>query len=157
MITKRWYGDCCNHEYTNANSDYDPEACPGSGNFCERGLIICGDPPDACPPSPIVIDTDGKGFDLTDEISGAVFDIYDSGHPVQVSWTSAGSRNAWLVLDTNGNGKIDNASELFGNHTPPGLVQKRSSAERWQRRARVVVVGSPRLTSGSAIGSQHSG
>jgi hypothetical protein len=65
-----------------------------------------------------VIDTDGKGFDLTDEAHGVLFDIYANGQPVQVSWTSAGSRNAWLGLDRNGNGRIDNASELFGNHTP---------------------------------------
>ena len=38
-----------------------------------------------------------------------------------------------------------------------GLVQKRSSTEHWQRRARVVVVSSPSLTSGSVIGSPHRG
>jgi hypothetical protein len=65
-----------------------------------------------------VIDTDGKGFDLTDGEHGVVFDLFADGHPVQVSWTRADSRNAWLALDRNGNGKIDNASELFGDHTP---------------------------------------
>ncbi len=38
-----------------------------------------------------------------------------------------------------------------------GLVQKRSSAECWQRRARVVVVGSPSGASDEAIVSQLSG
>jgi hypothetical protein len=68
-----------------------------------------------------VIDTDGKGFDLTDQEHGVVFDIFANGRPVQVGWTSADSRNAWLALDRNGNGKIDSASELFGDHTaqPP--------------------------------------
>ncbi len=110
-------GDCCDHEYYNANVTVDTDTC-GYCISCPRGDFSCGNPPPACLPSPIVIDTDGKGFDLTDEAHGVVFDIYANGHPVQVSWTSVDSRNAWLALDRNGNGRIDNASELFGDHTP---------------------------------------
>jgi len=74
-----------------------------------------------CPPSPIVIDVDGSGFDLTDAANGVKFDIDNSGIAERIAWTKPGSTNAFLALDRNGNGIIDNGGELFGNYTaqPP--------------------------------------
>jgi len=71
--------------------------------------------------SPIVIDTDGRGFHLTSPGNGVTFDFFGEGEPFQLSWTEAGSSNGWLALDRNGNGRIDSAKELFGNITeqPP--------------------------------------
>lgn len=70
-----------------------------------------------CNPSPIIVDVDGSGFQLTDAAHGVLFDMFNNGVPVQVAWTVSGSTNAFLVLDRNGNGKIDNSAELFGNFT----------------------------------------
>jgi hypothetical protein len=70
--------------------------------------------------SPIIVDTSGDGFHLTSATAGVAFN-FTGNRVVQVAWTQAGSDDAFLVLDRNHNGMIDNGTELFGNFTaqPP--------------------------------------
>lgn len=68
--------------------------------------------------SPIVADVLHDGFKLTSPEDGVLFDLDADGTPEQIAWTLRDSDDAWLAMDRNGNGRIDNGSELFGNFTP---------------------------------------
>jgi hypothetical protein len=88
---------------------------PGEGGDSGGGGET--DPGGIVPASPILIDVGNEGFRLTDLARGVRFDINGDGSLDEISWTSLGSRNAWLALDRNQNGLIDDGTELFGNFT----------------------------------------
>jgi hypothetical protein len=131
-------GDEDGDGYRTLNSPYDcddsdPTAYPGApiSDYCYWGsqtppyLLTdknCNGEYDQyefeCDQSPILIDVAGNGFTLTDRAGGVEFDIDGNGTNESLAWTAAGSDDAWLALDRNGNGRIDSGQELFGNFTP---------------------------------------
>jgi hypothetical protein len=70
------------------------------------------------PGSPIILDVARDGYKLTSVDDGVRFDLNTDGSAELVAWTRADSDDAFLAMDRNGNGRIDDGSELFGNHTP---------------------------------------
>jgi hypothetical protein len=103
-----------------------------------------------------VIDVDHSGFSLTDASGGVVFNLLNDGVPIQISWTAANSTNAFLALDRNGNGMIDNGTELFGNITPqpPSPDQNGFLALAEYDKSANGGNGNGRIDSGDAVFSQ---
>ena len=72
------------------------------------------DAENATPPSdPLIIDFGSEGINLFSLSDGVNFDLDNNGFAEKTAWI--GTEDAFLSLDLNGNGKIDNGSELFGD------------------------------------------
>lgn len=98
-----------------------PTSCPAFWRW--RGYPTC-----ECIPSPVLVDISGDGLVLSGAPEGVSFDLDADGTPERRAWTLAGSDDAWLALDRDGNGTIDGGTELFGDRTPqptpPAGVEK---------------------------------
>lgn len=77
-----------------------------------------GGPGSCAENDPIVVSLEDRRYLFTDREGGVEFDLSDKGVPTRVPWTDPASDEAFLVLDRNDNGIIDNGIELFGDVTP---------------------------------------
>jgi len=68
--------------------------------------------------SPIVVDLGKNGIELGAAGAGVHFDVNNDGLFEHLQWVRPGGDEAFLVLDRNGNGLVDNGGELFGVGTP---------------------------------------
>lgn len=94
------------------------EACANcyaqGGTYCDPMTGQCW--------TPILIDVKGDGFRMTDSENGIRFEVFGHEIKIQTAWTVSNSDDAWLVLDRNGNGLIDNGSELFSSASPQTVL-----------------------------------
>ena len=92
-------------------------ASQGSGSWraCAPAATACVD--FTCNPgSPVILSLRGD-YALTSPAEGVLFDLDTNGVVERVAWTAPSRDIAFLVMDRNGNGRIDDGSELFGDHT----------------------------------------
>lgn len=75
-------------------------------------------PEPCCCTTPILLDVAGDGFRLTSWAEGVLFAQSPAYRPSERAWTEPHSDDAWLVLDRNTDGVINDGSEMFGNKTP---------------------------------------
>jgi len=68
--------------------------------------------------SPIVVDTHKDGIQLGPAGRTVSFDVNADGFPDTVQWVRPRGDEAFLTLDRNRNGVVDDGSELFGVGTP---------------------------------------
>jgi len=62
---------------------------------------------------PLLVDLDSDGFELSALHEGVNFDIWGYGRAQAVAWVEAD--DGLLAIDRNGNGLVDDGSELFGD------------------------------------------
>ncbi|SFG10787.1 calcium-binding protein [Roseobacter denitrificans] len=100
-------------EVTDRDSDGDTDAADilkAIGDF-GRGILNA---------SPLVLDLDGDGIELISlDDGGVLWDLTEDGFAEFSGWVSAD--DGLLALDVNGNGRIDDNSELFGSQTIDGF------------------------------------
>ena len=72
--------------------------------------------------SPLIVDLDGDGVETMSVANGIYFDHDGNGFAENTGWV--GKDDGLLVRDINGNGQIDDGTELFGNNSVLSNGQK---------------------------------
>ena len=91
---------------------------PSVGSIEQKGCNCDAEIPPCCCLSPILIDVVGDGFRLTSWADGVELAPRPGFRPSDRAWTEPNSDDAWLALDRDGDGLINDGSEMFGNATP---------------------------------------
>ena len=91
---------------TNPGTSNPGGSNPGSSN---PGGSTSSD--NICTGSPLVLDLEDDGIETTSLEDGVRFDLLGTA-PVRTAWLA--QEDAFLAIDRNNNGRIDNGSELFG-------------------------------------------
>jgi hypothetical protein len=105
--------------WTNIGQDNEYQSSGGTcfADLKHTATVYC--PTHSCNSTgcPVLLDTSGQGFFLTDAAHGVKFDIEANGNPIQMGWTAPGAANGFLALPAL-DGSVHNGSQLFGTQTP---------------------------------------
>lgn len=88
-----------------------------SNDRCTEIWAKAGDETDRCDTSPIVLDLARDGFDFGGPENPIAFDLLGDNAPRLLQWVGLQQDDAFLALDRNKNGIVDDGTELFGNGT----------------------------------------
>ena len=100
--------------------------------------------------TPIVLDLDGNGITTTAAANGVNFDLTATGTASQVGWVGQG--DGLLVRDINGDGVINDGTELFGGATQ--LQNGQRAGDGFRAMADLDSNGDGQLGSGDAAFSE---
>ena len=104
-------------ETSRTPAEQAPDEDTGEENQDEGGGSTTGDDNT----SPIVVDLGNDGFEFSGLGDTVDFDIDADGEAETLCWVDLGSNEAFLFLDRNGDGQVNDGGELFGDSTeqPP--------------------------------------
>lgn len=111
-----WFNGTVNHECQyfvmddDCNPDYLCDEIVNPLEFCDAYWTCMT----GCP---LMLDLDSNGFRFGGPESAIRFDLYGDGDPDHLQWVVPGEDDAFLFMDLNGNGIVDDGTELFGNGT----------------------------------------
>ena len=109
-----------NCDETTFENHWSGDACDVNPNSQECCAITPGgywDGTNCIPFTPLMVVFGGESS-LSTVGGGVLFALVANGPKMQISWTRPDSDIAWVVLDRNGNGSIDDATELFSSTAP---------------------------------------
>lgn len=92
--------------------------CCGTQSVCESGGNRWDSGTCTCMESPLMLDLEGYGLDLSSASKGVLFDLNPGLPAERVAWPARPSVIGFIVDDRNGNGVIDSGLELLGSSAP---------------------------------------
>jgi len=104
--------DCSEVDQLNETPAESEEDCRVAKN-CQ-----CAPDDVQCQGSPIIINLGSGEYRLSGPEDPVSFDMNADGRIETMTWTARGADMAFLWLDRNGDGVVNDGEELFGNYTP---------------------------------------
>lgn len=114
LMIEAFYGMDLANAYREAMNTGDQDKVDEIIRMIQGNSGAYEDAGEAQPPrDPLIIDFGAEGITLKSLEHGVNFDLDNNGFAEKTAWI--GTEDGFLALDRNGNGKIDNGGELFGD------------------------------------------